>query len=355
MLIFVFIVALIVFYEMKIADSNEFHKDYISPKSTKAVNGLFTMLIFLSHSVQYIDLDGALDTPYTTMKSHLGQMVVVTFLFYSGYGIMESIKKKGTDYVKSIPTKRFFKVLYHMAIAVTMFVVLNLVLGIKYDLKRILLAYTGWTSIGNSNWYIFAVLVLYVITFISFMVFRKNHYFAAVAVTVLSAAYVYILMVYDIDSWYYDTVIMFAMGMWYSLLREKIERVVMKNDLIYLIVGGSAVALYYLFFLKRKGGIEWYTAWAIMFMALVVLFTMKMKIGNRILDWFGSHIFSVYILQRIPMIILKHFGLNESHKYAFIVVSFFATIVLAAVFDTVIARLDNMIYKPKKIKAEIEI
>lgn len=355
MLIFVFIVALIVFYEMKIEDSNEFHKDYISPKSTKAVNGLFTMLIFLSHSVQYIDLGSVLDTPYTTMKSHLGQMVVVTFLFYSGYGIMESIKKKGTDYVKSIPTKRFFKVLYHMAIAVTMFVVLNLVLGIKYDLKRILLAYTGWTSIGNSNWYIFAVLVLYVITFISFMIFRKNRYLAVTAVTALTAAYVYVLMVYDIDSWYYDTVIMYAMGMWYSLLREKIEKVIMKNDLVYTVIGGSAVALYYFAFLKRKGGIEWYTAWAIMFMALVVLFTMKMKIGNRILDWFGSHIFSVYILQRIPMIILKHFGLNESHKYAFIVVSFFATIVLAELFDTVIAKLDGMIYRPKKIKAEIEI
>ncbi len=350
MLVFVFIVALIVFYEMKIANSNEFHKDYISPKSTSSVNGLFTILIFLSHSVQYIDLGGVLDKPYATMKSCLGQMVVVTFLFYSGYGIMESIKKKGTDYVKAIPFKRFFKVLYHMAIAVTMFVIINLILGIKYDLKRTVLAYTGWTSIGNSNWYIFAVLVLYVITFISFMIFRKNHYLAVIGVTALSAAYVYILMVYDIDSWYYDTVIMFAIGMWYSLFRDKIEKVIMKSDLIYIVGGGCAVALYYLFYLKRKSGIEWYTAWAIMFMALVVLFTMKMKIGNRILEWFGSHVFSVYILQRIPMIILKHFGLNESHKYAFIVVSFFATIVLAAVFDTVIAKLDSLIYSPKKIE-----
>lgn len=350
MLVFVFIVALVIFYELKIADGNEFHRDYISPKSTASVNGLFTILIFLSHSVQYIELDGVLDTPYATLKSSLGQMVVVTFLFYSGYGIMESIKKKGTDYVKSIPTKRFLKVLYHMAIAVTMFLILNLILGIKYDLKRILLAYTGWTAIGNSNWYIFAVLVLYVITFISFIIFRKNHYLAVIGVTVLSAAYVYILMYYDIDSWYYDTVIMFSMGMWYSLLRDKIEKVIMKNDLVYTIVGGITVALYYLFFLKRKSGIEWYTAWAIMFMALVVLFTMKMKIGNRILDWFGAHIFSVYILQRIPMIILKHLGLNESHKYAFIVVSFFATIVLAAVFDRVISKLDELIYKPKKIK-----
>lgn len=350
MLVFVFIVALIIFYEIKFAESNKFNTDYISPKSTTAVNGLFTILIFLSHSVQYIDLGGVLDKPYSTMKSNLGQMVVVTFLFYSGYGIMESIKKKGISYVRSIPTKRFFKVFYHMGLAVTLYVILNAALGIEYDTKRILLAYTGWTSIGNSNWYIFAVLVLYVITFISFLVFRKNHYLAVITVTALSTVYVYILMVYDIDSWCYNTVIMFSMGMWYSLLRDKIEKLVMKNELIYLIIGGSAVVLYYFVYLKRKGGIEWYTAWAIMFMALVILFTMKIKIGNRILDWFGAHVFSVYILQRIPMLILKHSGLHESHKYAFIVVSFFATIALAAVFDTVVAKLDSLIYKPKKIK-----
>ena len=350
MLVFVFIVALMVFYEMKITDSNEFHKDYISPKSTSSINGLFTILIFLSHSVQYIDLSGVLDAPYVTLKSNLGQMVVVTFLFYSGYGIMESIKKKGIDYVKSIPTKRFLKVLRNMAIAVTMFLILNLILGIKYDIKRILLAYTGWTSIGNSNWYIFAVLILYVITFISFMIFRKNHYIAVVAVTALTAVYVYVLMIYKIDSWYYDTVIMYSMGMWYSLFKDKIERIIMKNDLIYTVTGGACVALYYLFFLKRKSGIEWYTMWGVLFMALVVLFTMKIKIGNRILDWFGTHVFSVYILQRIPMIILKHFGLNESHKYAFIVVSLFATIVLAEVFDTAILNCGNIFRKPKTIQ-----
>ena len=124
----------------------------------------------------------------------------------------------------------------------------------------------------------------------------------------------------------------------------------MKNDLIYTVTGGACVALYYLFFLKRKSGIEWYTLWAVMFMALVVLFTMKIKIGNRILDWFGAHVFSVYILQRIPMIILKHFGLNESHKYAFIVVSLFATIVLAEVFDTAILNCGNIFHKPKTIQ-----
>ena len=95
MIFFIFILAMIMFYELKVAGGNEFNREYISPGSTTCINGVFVVLVFLSHICQYIKLDGAFDGPYSVLRTNLGQMVVVTFLFYSGYGIMESIKKKG--------------------------------------------------------------------------------------------------------------------------------------------------------------------------------------------------------------------------------------------------------------------
>lgn len=350
MLIFILILAVTACIGLHFAPKGEFMTDYISPKTSCAVNGIFTVMVFFSHAVQYINTDGVADIPYIALKNHLGQMIVVTFLFYSGYGIMESIKKKGTPYVKDIPFKRFFKVFYHMAVAVVLYIILNLILGRKYSLTTTLLAFTGWKSIGNSNWYIFAVLVLYAITFVSFMIFRKNHYLAVSLVTVFTLVYVVVLMVTDTPSWYYNTAILFAAGMWYSLLRKYIEKAVMKNDLIYFTALCGAVILYILFYLNKGRGIEWYTVWAALFMALILLITMKVKIGNSVLMWFGSHVFSVYILQRIPMITLKHFGLNESHKYAFVIISFCVTIMLAVIFDGGIKKLDALIYERKKIK-----
>lgn len=40
------------------------------------------------------------------------------FLFYSGYGIMESIKNKGEKYISTVPKKRILNVLVNFDIAV---------------------------------------------------------------------------------------------------------------------------------------------------------------------------------------------------------------------------------------------
>ena len=77
---------------------------------------------------------------------------------------------------------------------------------------------------------------------------------------------------------------------------------------------------------------------------LIVMITMKVRVGNNILDFFGSHIFSFFILQRIPMIILSETGVNHT-KYTFVVLSFAITICLATVFDKCMAKLDEKVYK----------
>lgn len=344
-LVFVFILIMIVCYELKVCNKNEFNKAYISFEQTTAVNGIFVLLVFLSHVSQYIELNGNLDAPYATMKTNLGQMVVATFLFYSGYGIMESIKKKGKQYIFDIPYKRFFKLFYHMVIAVMLYVIQNILLGRTTNIKNILLAFTGWIGIGNSNWYVFAIFIVYIITFISFAIFYKKHYLAVLSVTILSVAYVYVLMIIDKEPWFYNTIILYSVGMMYSLFKKPIEKIVMKNDIIYLSVGAVIVAVYYYVYLNRGKGIEWYSVWGILFMALVLLFTVKVNVNNKILTWFGSHVFSVYILQRLPMNVLSSFGLNTTHKYAYIVICFFITIALAAVFDYLVDKLDSFVYK----------
>lgn len=276
-------------------------------------------------------------------------MVVVPFLFYSGYGIMESIKKKGTAYVKDIPKNRFFKVLLHLDIAVVLFLIVNFVFGKTYPVKRILLSFIGYSAVGNSNWYIFAVLGLYAVVFIAFMIARKNNILGVILATMLSVGFVYAQILLKRDSWCYDTIILFPVGMIFSIVKEPLEKLITKHDCIYFTAFGLAFLAYTLFYFKRDDGIEFYSMWGILFMALVVLATMKVKIGNGILDFFGSHVFSVYILQRIPMIILSKLGLAASHKYVFVVLCFVCTVVMAVLFDFFTGKLDSLLFK-KRIK-----
>lgn len=349
MLIFLIGILLVIFAGIKIADENKFHNDYISYKQTNAINGIFVLLVFLSHACSYVAFNGELDSPYLTLRSHLGQMIVVPFLFYSGYGIMESIKRKGNSYVRSIPAKRFFRVFYHYDVAVLLFLILNICLGKELQLKRTLLAFTSWTSIGNSNWYITAVLGLYLITFIVFIISRKHYYLGAVLTTVLSIGFVYGQMVLDREPYCYNTIILYAVGMWYSLLRDKIEKLVLKNDLVYFLICSVAGCAYWYFFKHRGQGVEWHSIWGVLFMTLILLVTMKFSINNEALQWLGKHTFSVYILQRIPMIVLKEMGLSASNKYAFIVISFVITLFISELFDRAMAKLDGVIYREKRV------
>ena len=84
--------------------------------------------------------------------------------------------------------------------------------------------------------------------------------------------------------------------------------------------------------------------WVILFMALIVLFTMKVKIGNAVLSFFGSHVFSIYILQRIPMIIFSKLGLDSYNKYLFVVLCFIITVIMAVAFDKLTDRLDSAVF-----------
>ena len=175
MIFFVAVLFLLIISGAEFSKQNEFNKDYISRAGTTAIKGIFVILIMFSHGKGYIDVGGKFDVPYLKMQDHLNQMIVAMFMFYSGYGIMESIKKKGSAYIDTIPKKRFPQVLLNMDIAVVLFLILAATAGKFYNVGHILLSLIGWESVGNSNWYIFVILALYVITYFAFLILKKKN------------------------------------------------------------------------------------------------------------------------------------------------------------------------------------
>ena len=58
------------------------------------INGFFVGLILFSHFNSYVTTNMKFDSIYYYIFDKIGQLMVTTFLFYSGYGIYESIKSK---------------------------------------------------------------------------------------------------------------------------------------------------------------------------------------------------------------------------------------------------------------------
>lgn len=154
---------------------------------------------------------------------------------------------------------------------------MNLALGIKTKTRTTLLAFTTWESIGNSNWYITAVLCLYLILIVSFLIFRKHHIPGLIAMTVLTCGLAFALIKVGKPAWYYNTLILFPLGMWYAYLKKYIDKFVMKNNYIYMLCITVAVAAFVVGHKYRSAGLPVYWAWASAFMLIVVLVSMKIK------------------------------------------------------------------------------
>lgn len=145
---------------------------YIGKDQCNAIKGISILLVFCGHIMQYITPSGYVydsigDKILIPILNFMGQLVVVMFLFYSGYGVQESIRRKGIDYVKQMPKRRLLATLLNFDVAVFSFLLLDLALGINYKTSSFILAFTGWESIGNSNWYIFVILILYFMHYLS--------------------------------------------------------------------------------------------------------------------------------------------------------------------------------------------
>ncbi|MDE5984944.1 MAG: acyltransferase family protein [Eubacterium sp.] len=333
------------------AEKNGFNKDYISKDSTTAINGIFVILVFLRHFAQYFSLDSASDAAFIEVNNFLNQLIVVPFLFFSGYGTMLSIMKKGTPYVKNLFKGRFLKILFHFDICVLLFLILDILLGKEYSLKQTSLAFTTWTSIGNSNWYITAVLSFYLIAIVSFLLIRKHHFPALLLFTALTIGLVYFNIKVGRDAYFYNTMITFPLGMWYAYFKPTIDKLVMKNNINYTFCLAAASFCFLIAFKYRFEGVEFFAIWSGAFAIIITLLSMKIKVNNPILIFFGEHVFSIYILQRLPMMVLRQLNINTNSFVLFFVL-FAITLFIALIFDTLMKKFDGVLFDRKKLESK---
>ena len=300
------------FYQGKIDFEGGYLNTCLKREQAMAVNGVFVMLVFLRHFKEYI-VCGYYDRIFWVVDGLLEQLIVTTFLFYSGYGILVSLKTK-KDYLQKFP-KRIFKVWLQFAVAVCLFLFLNLFMGKVYSIPTILLSFTAWQSVGNSNWYILAILVLYALSYISGLMTSQDSLKTIIFVSVGCYVYVVVLILCGKGSWYYNTIFCYPLGMLFGEYEQKVRMLLEKTDTYLMIVVGcaTAFAVSYLYTLKCHGVI-----WLVMvelrgifFVLFVVLATSRIKIGNPVLHWLGKHTFEIYILQRLPMIALSGIGMNQ--------------------------------------------
>ena len=347
MSVFFWLLLLVAAYGAKI-NKEGCYSDYIGRDSIQPIKGIFILLVFISHFVQYVSLNGVWDAPYFEVRKFLAQMVVVPFLFYSGYGMAASIQAKGMGYIRRMPVHRIGKVLFQFALAVALFLILQFAKGARYKLSYVIPAFVGWFSVGNSNWYIFAIVCMYLITWISFALFRKGKLMPLLCASVLTAVYIVVMKLVKGQEVWCNTVGAYLAGMWFCAYKEGFDKAVLSKNrdyYIYLVLILSA----FLFLKQYWNKLVVYEVVSVLFALLTVLVTAKVRITSKALTWCGEHLFSLFILQRIPMIALDNTAI-EAYPGLFLVVCFLLTLPMCVVFDSLTPKAWNamMSLAPKK-------
>ncbi|MBQ2884111.1 MAG: acyltransferase family protein [Alphaproteobacteria bacterium] len=329
------------------------NQGYLSKDSTNAIKGIFILLVFIRHANQYVkqvdyDFSRILDRLFILTDGLLAQLIVVMFLFFSGYGIMCSINRGGQKYIRTIPKKRLLNTLINFDIAVLIYFILAVILKRPMSCNQVLLSFIGWDGMGNSNWYIFVILCCYLSSFLAFSLINYfKHSKAYRNALLLNTFFIILIAVFLIKEGkprhWYDTIMVYPLGMWFALYKSYFECFVAKsaNYSFLLIVSIIVFVMSYglLALNITSSAFDWFL-WSIRVLSLIltiILIMKKWNIGNKFIVWAGANLFPLYIYQRLPMLILAPYLSDK--PYAFFALTFIVSCALIFVYKKIEVKL----------------
>lgn len=336
----------IVFWGLRIKKHNV---QYLNRDTTTAIKGIFAIIILFSHTRQYlipspqtsyVSILNEYNLIYSTALSLIGQLMVVMFLLYSGYGIVESYKRKKLNYTNGFLKKRVLKTLIHFDLAVLLFLLVALILGHSYTYDQYILSFTGWSSIGNSNWFVFDIIILYLLSYGGFLIVERHNFnlkkylWIIFGLTISFAFFMY----RHKEGYWWDTLLAYPTGMLWSVYKEQINSYLSDSKKYFSILFIIVILFCVMYYAENTISYGFALITSALFGVLIVMITMRFHIGNAVLYWLGINAFSIYILQRIPMIIISELGFNGNH-ILFSIIVFPLVFILAWGFT----RLTNLI------------
>lgn len=347
----IFLIAFLCICLYKARFSN-FHEDYMKKEQTGSVKGVFAIIIVFSHFRGYVELsNGFIDTSFEWVIGLFGQLMVTLFFFYSGYGILKSYKLKG-DYAKSFFKKRILKTLLHFDLVVMLYVILSFIIKAEYSWADYVFAWVGWTAVGNSNWFIFVMLSLYVITLIAFFIPKKKNPLLVTCLVCGFSCVLFLCLYYaKKESWWMDTLFCYTAGMIFALVEDKLKSFMQKTKLYNygtVLLSFICFSVSYLFAKRILPSLVASNITAVLFCLCVVFILTKIKIDNAILRWLGKYSFCIYICQRLPMIILQKAGISNS--YLFFIISICLTLIISVALNYLFGKIDEKTLMKDKLK-----
>ena len=284
------------FIGSKFSKKGEWNEEYFTLQQTSVIKGFCAIGIILHHCSQR-NAAGWIPSVFIIhgldFFVDIGYLFVAVFLFFSGYGLYVSYKKKD-NYFKYYFSRRFFPVVLAY---ITTSLVYYLYGGIK----------------SSYTWYIAAILICYFLFYIGFKFF-KNEYISLSIVLFGIVVYCVTLAKLEYGGWWYNTIGLFFVGLIFAKYEKNIIGFFKKAYIPFLIIAIilTLVFKYYgryyetaVYFVEGTSKYDLYNSLIIIYRFLagvcftlsIILISLKCKFNNKLLTFYETISLEFYLIQ----------------------------------------------------------
>ncbi|SDN19177.1 acyltransferase family protein [Acetanaerobacterium elongatum] len=323
MLVVILLFVALGLFGLKIYGIGKWNEEFLSLENTKALQALCAFGVILHHLSQRLKTPDVL-SPFVDA----GVLFVGVFLFCSGYGLIKSYQSK-QNYLQGFIRRRLPSVLVPLYATIIIYLVYNLIEGQRFSPVEIVLFLTGFILINPQAWFAVAIVIFYIAFYIIFKYCKKERTaFWGMAV---------FLLVYTIicaclghggfwfqGEWWYNTCFLFLFGMLAGRFEGNIISFAKKR---YAILTPVLIVLFFPVFILNLYMLKHVSYYAntpfqsdiperflclsvqlpaiVLFVAAVLLITMKVRFNNKILQLLGQMTLELYLIQYLFIILLR--------------------------------------------------
>ncbi len=321
--IYYVLLAVVLLWGVKFYQKGTWNDGFMSLSQTKALQGFFALCIMFHHAgqktcapwlrPQYIIHGLDVFVP-------IGYFFVGIFLFCSGYGLLKSFKEK-PDYLNGFFKRRILPLIVAFYTTGWIFLLVRFLMKEKMDLPQVIYYATGLQLSNPNSWYVIALPIFYLAFYLSFKWIKKEG--LAIFVTCM-VVFAYTLLGTFIDhndwwmrgEWWYNSVHFFSLGLLFAKYENKIVSNIKKHYILYVVLAFAAIFILYKFSVYTQDTFSYYgenfraddkvlRRWVCLisqigascaFVFFVFMLGMKMKIGNKILNFMGTITLEFYLI-----------------------------------------------------------
>lgn len=348
-------------FKVTFAKKGEWHEDFLSLSSSKAVLGIAAVLIVVHHIAQLMGNIGMEQGPFGFLE-YIGVSLVGLFFFFSGYGLFSSIKNK-EGYFNGFLKKRLTTILVPFYFIIVIFVVFSLLSGIPMTPTEMIAYLSGWWLLNNQMWYVVEIACFYIVFYLIFKnVKNKNVGLLLMGLFIGVFVCASILVGHGAEcecdkwlqgEWWFNTSFMLLIGMIFAHNEERLLRFAKKYHAICLLVCIIAAigfmiptihmvdeGFYYCeyadgFALSKIFCIKLMTlavqfAMVFFFDMTVLLLMMKVKCKNVVLDQLGRVSLVLYLSHNLFLIMFGYMQIGNIKDPGIFAVVVIACAIVAA-------------------------